>query len=172
MAAIPFHPAALGIRSEGPRTADVTLRRMAGLVNRDVEHIDLRDAAVSIVDGIDGRDVLGQLAAIDAWLREHTRFLRDPVDDELLQTPRLMLAVIARAGVAPGDCDDVAMLGAALAKAIGIRARFVAESYLGPAAPLQHVYTVVLSPEGWRALDVQRPSGLHFPALRRIEQEV
>jgi len=172
MGARVFRPSLVGFPPHGVRTAAVTLDRMAELVNRDVETSEVIEAARAIVAGIDGRDFGAQLHAIDGWLRERTSFIRDPADDEYLQAPRLMLARAAGGRIAAGDCDDVAMLAAALAKAIGFRARFVAESYAGPDAPFQHVYTVALTPAGWRSLDVQRPRELTYPARRRIEHEV
>jgi len=167
-----FRPQLQGFAPRGARTAEVTLERMRDLVNASVERSPVLEAARAIVRGIDGRDFAAQLGAIAWFLTSRTAFLRDPVDDEYLQSPELMLERIRHDGVAEGDCDDVAMLGAALAKAIGFRAGFVAESYQGPAAPFQHVYAVVASPAGPRSLDVQRPRELTHPALRRITLEV
>src|SRR5690242_19255940 len=53
------------------------------------------------------------------WLAAHVRFLDDPVGIELVRTPLEQLRRIKLDGVMRGDCDDVATLSAALAKALG-----------------------------------------------------
>jgi transglutaminase-like putative cysteine protease len=93
------------------------------------------------------------------WLTTHSRFAADPRFVELVRTPPEQLNIIAARGKMPGDCDDAATLGAALAVARGLAARFVVVGFgpTGPATPYSHVYTEVAMPGGgWADLDVQR----------------
>jgi transglutaminase-like putative cysteine protease len=76
-----------------------------------------------------------------SWLAQHTQFQPDPDDVELVRTPVEQLARIAKDGVAKGDCDDVATLGAALALALGLKPRFIVLDF---GDGYQHVYTDVL----------------------------
>lgn len=169
---------ALGAVSGWPtgkgRPAAVTLGRMADVVNRDVEKPEVIETAARIVAGVDGRDALAQAAAVNQWLRANTRFLRDPTDQELLREPAYMLYLIRRFGYAQGDCDDLAMLSAALLKSIGFSARFYAEAYHGgPLSPLEHVYTAVGTQAGRRRVDTQiQPNEFPRYPVRRIFREV
>lgn len=78
-----------------------------------------------------------------AWLGAHTVFVPDPDDEELVRTPLYQVQAVQAGGVSPGDCDDVATLGAALALAAGLRCAFVVLGFEGPGSPFQHVYTLV-----------------------------
>lgn len=95
---------------------------------------------------------------IRSWLAEHVRFTTDPMD-ELLRSPVSMLRDIEDAGQAEGDCDDVAMLGAALGKAEGFPAWFHLVGFT-PSGPFSHVYTVLLTDQGPVDLDTTRPAQL------------
>lgn len=93
-----------------------------------------------------------------SWLAAHTRFTPDPRSIEYVRTPLEQLSRVGLSGRTPGDCDDTATLGAALAKARGLRTRFVVVGFGAPgaAAPYTHVYTEVADRGGWRQLDIQR----------------
>lgn len=94
---------------------------------------------------------------IRAFLADRVRFVHDPPGVELIRTPDLMLETILARGHAIGDCDDVAVLGAALAMAAGLSCRYVLVA-LHPSDPFEHVYTEVLTPEGAIELDTTRPA--------------
>lgn len=91
------------------------------------------------------------------WLAEHTRFRPDPRGVELIKTPRYMLAEVSGEGVSLGDCDDVAVLAAALGKAAGHPARFVLYGFR-PGEPYEHVFTELGTGAGWLELDTTRPA--------------
>lgn len=104
---------------------------------------------------------------IRAWLEERTVFLADPVGVETIRTPRLMIQTAELEGVAEGDCDDIAVLGAALGMAIGIPARFVLLAFQDPGL-YTHVYTELLTEAGPVELDTTRPA--QMPEGLRIER--
>lgn len=95
-------------------------------------------------------------ARIRAWLARYVRFVPDPVRDELIHDPVVMLETLARDGVAAGDCDDVATLGATLAESVGLPARFRVLGFDAPGAPFSHVYAEVLAGSRWMELDTTR----------------
>ena len=85
------------------------------------------------------------------------RFVADPVADELVTDPVLLLRDIAQAGYGAGDCDDVATLGATLAESVGLPARFIVVGFDAPDAPFSHVYAEIADGfGGWRELDTTR----------------
>jgi transglutaminase-like putative cysteine protease len=65
----------------------------------------------------------------------------DVVDEyeELLQSPAVLIAQIARDGRATGDCDDVAMLSASLLASLGAHTRFAAVNR-APDGSYEHVF--------------------------------
>lgn len=121
----------------------------------------LNRTAAAIVDGsIDQADAARR---VRTWLDRHTRFTPDPLGVELIRAPALMLRTIECEGSAVGDCDDVAVLGAALGIAAGVPARFVLLAFLDNGL-YEHVYTELLTPEPIE-LDTTRPAQLP-PGLR------
>ena len=87
----------------------------------------------------------------------------DPIDKQVLTAPTCMLKAIAKDGIVGADCVDVAMLAAALGRAVGLNVAFVAEGYDN--APrsigrwmdtLSHVYAIAETPAGWVQLDTQQ----------------
>lgn len=113
------------------------------------------------------------------WLAQHFQFQRDPTgrgvfggieELELLQDPLILLQQITSSYVARGDCDDAAILGAALALGApvpfsGVRFALVG---LDVNEPYQHVLTEVLTSRGWLDLDVTRGQN-HVPVIRKRE---
>jgi hypothetical protein len=93
--------------------------------------------------------------------------LSDPSGVELLHDPVLLLEDIRERGQARGDCDDVAVLGAALGGAMGLSARFVVVGFRGPNEPFEHVWTELYDGTTWRELDVTRPRNAEAPATTR-----
>lgn len=93
------------------------------------------------------------------WLEDHTIFLRDISTAEALYSPAVLAAAIQRDGVVQCDCEDVAMLAAALGLSIGLRARFVVLAFR-QGGPFQHVYTELSDGAGqrWIETDITRPS--------------
>lgn len=144
-----------------------TVSKMRGLVNQSLTDSLVVQTARNLAASTFARDLDGQVLAIREFLREHFQFVRDPYGVELLVPPRPMLDQIARRGVTTGDCDEAAILGAALGKAIGLRARFVLLGFAGPAGPFTHVYTVLRSNRGWASLDVTKPARGPFPPVAR-----
>jgi transglutaminase-like putative cysteine protease len=101
--------------------------------------------------------------AIRGWLERHTRYREDPPGIEHSRHPLEMLASLSQ-GENPvaGDCDDIASLGAAVALACGLRARWRMVRLGGPGSDYGHVFAeVAASHRGpWVDLDVTRPQAL------------
>lgn len=128
-------------------------------VRQETPHPLVRGLALGVTNGIPGRDSLRQVYAIRGFLETAVAFTRDPDGTELLHSPARM-AKLVRSGSLPlrVDCDDVAILAAALGKAVGLKARFVIVGFGSPRAPFRHVWTELRSPTGgeWYEMDVTR----------------
>jgi transglutaminase-like putative cysteine protease len=118
--------------------------------------------------GVLGRNEGGKFNAIREWLLAHVQFLPDPVGVELLATPRYMLDTIRRAQFVSGDCDDAAILGAALGKAVGLRAKYRALAFGARSRPFSHVYTLLLVRGQWANLDTTRSTRFAPPDAARV----
>lgn len=169
-------PIAVGQIASGDRGALQTLNTMRALVNASLTDPLIIEAARSIVRMLPPRDYDGHAGAVRAYLQEHFQFVQDPNGVEMLSTPRYLLTQVNRRYFVQGDCDDAAILGAALAKAIGLRARFVIVAFFTPAAPFTHVFTIVKgASSGWRDLDTTRAAryrGTSPTVTRNFEMEV
>lgn len=118
----------------------------------------VREQAAFIVAGL-GRDQLNFAGAIAGWVEQHTRFLYDPLHFEAFTPADDTIALIDARGLAQVDCDDVAILTAALGLSVGLRARFVVVSFYTPTAPYEHVWAELSDAVGavWIPSDPSRP---------------
>lgn len=108
--------------------------------------------------------------ALRAGLLDWFPYQRDPRGTEELTRPARIAAEIIRGEQLGNDCDDSAMLGAAMALAVGMRARLRAMVIDGPLAPFRHVRAESLSLRGWHSLDVAFPAAKDSrpPMLREV----
>jgi transglutaminase-like putative cysteine protease len=100
--------------------------------------------------------------ALRGWLLHHVRYTDDPPGTELVRHPLEMMDSLIRGNVpTPGDCDDVATLGAALALTCRLQVRWRLIKF-GDSGPYTHVYAEVKPPRGghWVDLDTTRPLAL------------
>lgn len=135
-----------------------TLARMKSVVRSSLTVPEVVQAAGRIISFLPPRDQVKQALAIRDALTRVFRFVPDPKGVELLRTPLFQLREIHNRGTTIGDCDDAAILGAALGMAVGIGAVFRVISFRR-GANFAHVYTI-LTPRNGRAidLDVTKPA--------------
>jgi transglutaminase-like putative cysteine protease len=144
-----------------------TLHAMRNVVRGSVvEQPIVIETATEIARHVNGRNPAALAAAIGDWCALRVEFLPDPaIDGDVLRTPEHTLREIERHGFARIDCDDAAMLVAALATALGLSCRFVVFAYFDPRAPFSHVATEVDTQRGPVLLNVTEP--LSGPAPSR-----
>jgi len=129
----------------------------------------VRTVAASIVADSD-RDSMVHANLLGNWCLQHTAFLPDPSNAEALLVPDDAVRVIARDGLVYCDCDDVAMLAAALGMSVGLRARFVAVAFDPSGAPFAHVWCELGDPDGVRWLTVDPEADrLIMPSVTRSQ---
>jgi transglutaminase-like putative cysteine protease len=111
----------------------------------------VRQATERIVRQVFDHDFLSEYLAIFNWVRRHVRYVRDPILIEQVASPRATLQMRA------GDCDDMAVLIAAMIGSVGGRTRFVAGAYKyrNGRPVLEHVWVEAHEPRGnnWVVLD-------------------
>lgn len=150
-----------------------TLQKMRSVINQSLTDPFVIEAARRLVASLPARDYDAQARAIRGFLTERFQFVRDPRGVEMLATPRYLLTQVARRYMVQGDCDDAAILGGALAKAIGLRVRLIAVGFFRKDAPLSHVYAIVHGRRWWD-LDTTRPARMLVepPVTRTLSVEV
>lgn len=150
-----------------------TVELMAKLVDRAQLHPEVAHVARQIEAHAQGGDVVGTLRA---WLGRRVRFTPDAWIShamglgnvpEFLTAPLYMVRQIREQGYAVGDCDDVAILGAALGRATGYQARFRVMAFGGPGDPFLHVFTELRDGRHWRELDTTKPEQELPPQVTR-----
>lgn len=116
----------LGHIPAGEAGTDQTVSKLAELVKDALKRPKVRLQAIRILEraNVPNKNQLHAAAAIWRWVRDHVRYIPDPVDVETIQDPEITLTLRA------GDCDDHTALVAALAQSIGIpvRLRVVGQS--------------------------------------------
>jgi transglutaminase-like putative cysteine protease len=142
----------------GDLGALATLARMRAMVNQSLADAAVRDAAQELVRMLPARDTFAQAQAIREFVAQGVQFVPDPRGVEVLTSPAKMLADIAARRSTQGDCDNAAVLSAALGKAIGLRAQFVVLGFFSPDAPYSHVYTRLQTAQGWLQMDTTKPA--------------
>jgi transglutaminase-like putative cysteine protease len=160
--------ASLQFIPDGPAGTRATLQLMASVVRQYRKDLTVRNLALSIVGGLDGKHYAAEAAALTNWVRSNIRYVRDIRDVETVQTP---LVTLENGG---GDCDDQATLLATLLESIGFQTRFRAIK-TEPGGPFVHVLAEAEIDGEWMPLETTEnfPPG-YFPIVTAGEmiQEV
>lgn len=116
--------------SDGQGGAVETMRYMRELVRDAVRDPSqkCRELALQIIPS---SAYIAQIRAIQQWVQTHIKYVQDPPDVELVQTPQKTVDYGA------GDCDDQSVLVCALLTSIGHPCRLIAIGLQG--GPLSHV---------------------------------
>ena len=133
-----------------------TLYQMRDMVRKGVERPIVVSVARHIVAGLSGRDQLAQAFAIREWMETHVRFIPDPNNVEVPRPPDEMLEEVESRFTVQGDCDEAAIIGAALASAVGLTVDLVVVGFDTPNTPYSHVFALVKTPGGNVDLDTTR----------------
>ncbi len=146
-----------------------TLDKMREVAAASALSWNVRDVAAQLLQGSD-RDPMLHATLLGNWVIQHTEFLPDPSNAEAILVPDDALRLIARDGIVQCDCDDVAVLAAALGMSVGLRARLVAVAFDPSGAPFAHVWTDLGDPSGhqWLTVDPEAHR-LTMPAVTRSE---
>lgn len=131
-----FSPrAVLGNIPGGEAGTRETLKLMRDLAHAAVRRPDqiVRRQAESLVAPLPPRNWFAEIRALQEFVRDQIRYVRDPVSVERIQTPEQTLQS------RQGDCDDKSTLLAALLDSIGHPARFAALGFEGRGNGFSHV---------------------------------
>jgi transglutaminase-like putative cysteine protease len=133
--------------------------RAEGKAHRGALDPVVRYCAVSLTMHVPHDQPDYQIDAIRGYLAT-IPFIADPYDDELVFEPGLVIRDHAQ-GLARVDCDDIATLGAALCRSIGLRTRFEMRAFFDNRSPFSHILAYAAGPDPddvWHDLDTTRPA--------------
>jgi transglutaminase-like putative cysteine protease len=105
---------------DGVQGIRATLALMVNIARKSKTDYAVRDKALSLVSTLTQKDWLGEVRAIHQYVRDDIRYVKDINGVETLATPAQTMQI------GQGDCDDKALLTAALLETLGHPARFVA----------------------------------------------
>jgi hypothetical protein len=116
----------------------------------------VRQTAIDVTMGVEHDDAEGLVAALKGYLAT-IPFIPDDYGNQNLYKPKLsiLLHAIHRQRI---SCASIAVLGAALARSIGLQPAFMVLAFEGGPPIFSHIYAVARDPEGgpeapWRDLD-------------------
>lgn len=144
--------ASLGFLPDGPEGIQQTLNLMKSLVRKYKAFLPIRSLSVQLTQNVRAKDWRGEVAAIQSWVQNNIRYVKDITDIETLHTPEAMLAIRA------GDCDDQATLTAAMLEAIGHPTGFVAIGF--SPGEYDHVYAITRLGEAWLSVETTETVGI------------
>lgn len=137
----------LGRIPEGRDGIKATLKLMVHIARRTRVTLPVRTLAQQLVQHCPVNDRRCEASTLQRFVRDQIRYLRDIREVETLQFPEQTLQLRS------GDCDDMALLLAALLESIGFKTRFCAVGVNG--GGYSHVLTQVLIPgSGWMSAEV------------------
>lgn len=138
-----------------------TLQAMAHLAQLGLRNQKIRNKAVEITTkgflngtGLQQKDFTGEAQRILAFVRDDIRYVKDTDGVELLHDPAYLLDIGA------GDCDDKAILLAALLGSIGHQTRFKAVAF----EPDQYIHVWLQDYLNGRWVDLEPTEPIPFGA--------
>ena len=132
--------------------AESTLRVVRALALRDSRTPEIRLLAQELSREQIPYDNLGEATALQHYVRDSIRYVRDVLGVETVQSPRLTLRI------GSGDCDDKTALLASLLYSIGFPVRYVlAATSSRHRAHYTHIYPEAQIRGQWVALETISP---------------
>lgn len=124
---------------------DNALKIMVDLITKSIGLPIVRETALRMVAGCEGRDDACEIHAIYNAVKAEFKYVRDPRQADYFVAPYRALEACQR-GACGGDCDDHAMLNAALLSSLGFKTGIRAYGP-GPERQYVHVYALVGYPK-------------------------
>jgi transglutaminase-like putative cysteine protease len=132
------------------------LAHMARLVRESAREPAVRQMALDLVRSVYASRYADVVWGLKNFFMRHFRFIDEP--DEMITAPSRLLRAIREAGAAWGDCDDAAVLAAAMLYSLGFAVRFRAVIEQ-PDGSFGHVFAEYKAPDSqvWLIFDPTVP---------------
>lgn len=126
-----------------------TLDEMVKLARSGRRALPIRLAALNAVSEVPGKSYREEARAIQHYVRDRIRYVKDIRDTETLSAPEQTLEF------GQGDCDDKSTLVAAMLESIGHPTRFVAVAFRH--GIYEHVYVETKIGRNWISVETTEP---------------
>lgn len=148
----------------GPGAIDRFLAELQRFKSSPAEIPRVRSLAQDLVRDVAPNDELEEVRRIWQYVRDAVRYLKDVRSVDTLQSPRTTLDVLQ------GDCDDKALLLAAMLESIGYATRFAVSATIAKGT-YNHVYVEAFIPRlgKWVPLESSVPGFPFGRAIRSYE---
>lgn len=147
----PPRPMTLERIPSGREGIKVTLQRMSRLVRIFKKDPGVREVAAALVRSLPQYDRVGEVKALQEFVRDCIRYTNDITRVETVQTPKATLQL----GI--GDCDDKSTLLAALLESIGRPTRFAAVGFTEGGGHSHVLVEVLTRRQRWVPLETIKP---------------
>ena len=129
--------------ASGARGNLKTVNYMKQIANKVNGHPKLVKLANNIVQyySVPSMHYKDEAYAIGDYIKQHVRYVRDPLGIEMLTDPLTMIDMMER-GEATGDCDDISLLIATLMLSLGHNPYFAIVKYDKNIKNYNHIYVV------------------------------
>ena len=124
-----------------------TLQAMKKIIIDSAKNYDVIKFARQIVENVPAKNWQKEVTAIYNFVRDRSRYIKDPYRQEHIQTPLVAIDRIIHGEKFQGDCDDMTVFVLSLLKAIGYPVKLISAGY-GATKNLSHVYGAVSLPSG------------------------
>jgi transglutaminase-like putative cysteine protease len=143
---------------DGVAGIKATVALMVKLAQQSKRDYTIRNRALFIVEGLRQKAWFDEIRALHEYVRDEVRYVRDINGVETLATPVKTLQSMQ------GDCDDKALLLAALLESLGHETRFVAVGF----TPGQYDHVLVETKVRIRAKDGTRDKWIPLETTEQV----
>lgn len=127
-----------------------TLKKMRLLIISEVSNYRIIQLARYLVEDLKQQDFLGEAKLIQEFVRDQIRYVKDPRNVELIQTPTKTLEI------GQGDCDDKSILVSTLLECLGMPTRLAAVGF-NNSDFCSHVLVEVYINRQWHYVETTEP---------------
>lgn len=142
----------------GMLVPETTVFKMINIIKSSAKNYPIREFAASIVKGMPAKDQWAEAEEIYHFVQNHSRYLKDPHETEMIQSPLIFLDKVAKEETWFGDCDDYTVLLLSLYKSIGYPVAIRTASYSKNKKP-GHVYGLIKLYDQWYPVDGIKKEG-------------
>lgn len=151
----------------GPIAAPAnTVTKMIAIIKESASNPYIRKWAEKIIEQVPDKNEMMELDAIYRFLQRYTRYAKDMLDFEYIQTPVYILNQLEIGDVPSMDCDDYTVLSLSLLRSIGYDTTIKVTGYDPRNKQFSHVYGIVWIgeyPVVFDAIHKNKPMGWEPP---------
>ena len=120
-----------------------TANKMIAIIRESAANPYIRKWAEKIIENVPDRNEYQEIDAIYRFIQKYTRYAKDPLEFEYIQTPVYILQQLEIGDIPSLDCDDHVVLSLSLLRSIGYETSVKVVGYNPSNKQFTHVYGIV-----------------------------